>query len=95
MRFKGAVQSGVPVVVSSTTGDSIASSANLAIVPYGSGEIVVRRSFGKTAEIVSHYFGGEMSRSQAQIQSAELKFAAFDRSPAGKPLEWIEVRING
>ena len=93
-RIKGAVQSGVPAVVASKTGDSIASSDHLAVVPYGGGEIVVRRDFGTHAEIVSHYFGEEIRRSEATIRNGELKFAVLERSPAGKPLEWIEVRIT-
>lgn len=66
-RVKGAVQSSVPVVVASKTGDSIASSGNLAMVPYGGGEIVLRRSLGAKAEIISHYFGGAVTRNQAPI----------------------------
>lgn len=93
-RISSAVQSAVPVVVASKTGDSIASSGNLAVVPYGGGEIVVRRSSGTNAEIISHYFGEETTRTEASIQNGELKFVALERSPAGKPLEWIEVRIS-
>ena len=52
-RVKGAVRSSVPVVVASKTGDSIASGGNLAMVPYGGGEIVIRRNLGTKAEIVS------------------------------------------
>jgi len=92
-RIQGAVQSSVPVVVASKTGDSIASSGNLAMVPYGAGEIVLRRRLGTKAEVVSHYFGGEATRSEARIESGELKVSALDRNAVGKPLEWIEVRI--
>ena len=93
-RIMGAVQSGVPVVIASKTGDSIASSANLAIVSYGSGEMILRRNFGTSAEIVSHYFGEEISRTQTTIQNGELRITALERNTAGKPLEWIEVRIT-
>lgn len=93
-RIMGAVQSGVPVVIASKTGDSIASSANLAIVSYGSGEMILRRNFGTNAEIVSHYFGEEISRTQTTIQNGELRVTAVERNTAGKPLEWIEVRIT-
>src|ERR1039458_7892574 len=43
-RVKGAVLSSTPVAVASKTGDSIASSGNLAIVPYGDGEIEIGRA---------------------------------------------------
>jgi hypothetical protein len=93
-RVKGAVQCGVPVVVASKTGDSIASSGNLAIVPYGDGEIVLRRNLGKTAEIISHYFGDAVTESRAPIENGQLKIAALQRNATGKPLEWIEVHVS-
>ncbi len=93
-RIKGAVLSGAPVIVASKTGDSIASSGNLAIVPYGDGQIVLRREFGSKAEIISHYFGGAVTTNQVSIAKDELKITACERNPAGKPLEWIEVLIS-
>ena len=93
-RIKGAVLSGVPVVVASKTGDSISASNNLAIVPYGDGEIVLRRRLGTKAEIISHYSGQEVTRSHATIEDNQLKFIARERNLAGMPLEWIEVRIS-
>ena len=93
-RVKGAVVCAMPVVVASRTGDGIASSGDLAMVPYGAGEVVLRRSLGTKAEIVSHYFGGEVTRSQAPIEDGELKVSAQERNAEGKPLEWIEVHIS-
>jgi hypothetical protein len=93
-RIKDAVHSTVPVVVASKTADSIASSANLAVVPCGDGEIVLRRSSGTKAEISSHYFGGTVTGSEATIANGELKIIAHQHNSEGKPLEWIEVRIS-
>jgi hypothetical protein len=93
-RVKGAVQSNVPLVVASKTNDSIASSGNLAIVPYGDGEVVLRRQVGSKAEIISHYFGGAPTRNQATIEKGELKITARERNSAGAPLEWIEVHVS-
>jgi len=93
-RIKGAVQSSVPVVVASKTGDGIASSGSLALVAYGGGEIVIRRSLGTKAEMMSHYFGDAVTRSQASIENGELRVMVAERNLAGKPLEWIEVRIS-
>jgi len=93
-RVKGAVRSSVPVVVASKTGDNISSSSNLAVVSYGDGEIVLRRHTGTKAEIVSHYFGEAVTRSQASIENGQLKITARQRNLAGMPLEWIELRIS-
>jgi hypothetical protein len=93
-RVKGAIRSNVPVVVASKTGDSIASSGNLAMVLCGDGEIVLRRSLGAKAELISHYFGGVVATSEVAIANGELKVTAHQYDSAGKPLEWIEVRIS-
>jgi hypothetical protein len=93
-RVTGALQSNVPVVVSSKTAQSIAHSEHLAIVPYGDAEIVLRRQSGKKAEIISHYFKGVKTSSPATIEGGELKIAARARSAAGEPLEWVEVHIS-
>jgi hypothetical protein len=93
-RVTGAVQASAPVVVASKTGDNIGSSSNLAVVPYGDGEIVLRRQSGTKAEIVSHYFGEAVTRSHASIENGQLKITARQRKLNGMPLEWIEVRIS-
>ena len=93
-RVKGAVQSNVPLVVASKTSDSIASGSNLAIVPYGDAEIVLRRQVGSKAEITSHYFRTVPTRNQATIENGELKITARERNTSGAPLEWIEVRVS-
>jgi hypothetical protein len=81
-------------VVASKSGDDISSASNLAIVPYGDGEIVLRRHSGTKAEIVSHYFGEAVTMSQSSIENGQLKIAARQRNLGGMPLEWIEVRIS-
>ena len=83
-RVKGAVQSDVPIVVASKTSDSIASASNLAIVPYGDGEIVLRRQAGSKAEIISHYFRGAPTRNQATIENGQLKLTARERNSSGR-----------
>jgi hypothetical protein len=93
-RVKGAVQCNSPVVVASKSGDGIASSGSLALVPYGDGEIVLRHNSGTNAEIISHYFGDAVTKSRVPIENGQLKIAALQRNSSGKPLEWIEVSIS-
>jgi hypothetical protein len=64
------------------------------MVPYGSGEIVLCRHFGTKAEIISHYFGETVTKSEATIENGELKVTVCERNLAGMPLEWIELRIS-
>ena len=55
------------------------------MVPYGGGEIVIRRSLGTKAEIVSHYFGEAVTRSQASIENGELKMMAAEHNRQANP----------
>jgi hypothetical protein len=93
-RIENAVHSSVPVVVASKTQESIVRSDELAIVAYGGGEIVLRREQGKQAAITSHYFGETVAHGEAAIAEGYLKVTVEERNAAGKPLEWIEVRIS-
>ena len=79
-------------MVASKSGDDISFSSSLAIVPYGEGEIVLRRHSGTNAAIVSHYSGKAVIASVASIENGQLKITA-QRNLDGMPLEWIEVRI--
>ncbi len=91
---ENAVQSNVPVVVSSQVREGITRGGKLAVVPYGSGEIVIRREQGREASIISHYFGGTVVKSQSVIENGQLKITAQDRNSAQMPLEWIELSIT-
>ena len=93
-RVKGLVQASAPVVVASKTSESIERSSSLAVVPYGGGEIVLRRRQGERAEIVSHYFGGATASDHAAIQGGQLKLAVRTHNREGNPLEWLEIKIS-
>ncbi len=92
--IRDAVHSGVPVVVASRGKSSISKNGELAVVAYGGGEISILRESGKQAEIVSHYFGGEIVQGQEQIHDRRLTITVADRSATGKPLEWIDIHIS-
>jgi len=93
-RVRDAIQCSVPVVVASRTRESIGRSAELALVPYGSGEVVLRCREGKQAEVRSHYFGDSTTQEVAAVEGGRLRLMARDHDAAGRPLEWIEVRIS-
>ena len=94
-RIVNAVHCDVPVVVASKTRESIAQSAHMAIVPYGSGEITVRRSAGQKADVIFHYFRASAeTKTPIAIDNGEMKIVSQEHSAAGAPLEWIEVNIS-
>jgi hypothetical protein len=92
LRIKGAVRSSVPVVVAARGIGGIARSEELAIVPYESGDIFIRRIRGTKAIAVSHYLGGTAVTRQIEIAAGELKIEAQTLN-GNIPLEWIEVKI--
>ncbi len=93
-RVKDVIQCTAPVIIASQDSKSITRSSKLAIVSYAGGQVALRRQEGKKAELTSHYFGGAVTQSKAPIENGQLKITVEDRNPAGKPLEWIEVRIS-
>ncbi len=93
-RIKDAVRSSAPVIVSSRDRYAISRSASLGIVFYGGGTVDIRRTHGTRAAIVSHYFGGASSESQAAIADGRLKFTVELHGKNADPLEWVEVGIS-
>lgn len=89
-----AIHSSAPVVIASRGPESIGRAAELGIVPYGDGEISIRRQRGRHAEIISHYFGGSHVEARARIENGQLKLTPKQRNASSAPLEWIEVRIS-
>jgi hypothetical protein len=93
-RVKDAVNSSVPVVVASRDKGSIARCNKLAVAPYGSAEISIRRTQGKKARVVSHYLGGSSDERSAGIEGGVLKLTSEKHNSHSQPLEWIEVTIS-
>ena len=88
------IRSQVPVVVASRGNADILHDAELAVVPYGSGDIFVRRKMGSRAKLISHYFGGEVATENTPIVHGEFTIRAIDRHSGHRPLEWIEIHIS-
>jgi hypothetical protein len=91
-RIPDVVRAAVPVIVSSSDSESITGTATLAIVPYGSGEVSIRRSQGRTATVVCHFFGGATQAGKASFGNGFLHIAPVEQGKT--PLEWIEVHIS-
>lgn len=87
------IHASAPVVVASRTVDDISHTNRLAVVPYGDGEISIRRGQGRRAEVVTHHFGGAVTQAQVAIENGRLKVPITERGPANNFVEWIEIRI--
>jgi hypothetical protein len=92
-QVRDVIRTTVPVVVASRTSDGIGSANLLGVVPYGDGEVSVRRPSPGVAEVTEHWFGGALTRSRVQVRSHYCDLIAKTRREDGAPLEWMEVRF--
>jgi hypothetical protein len=93
-RIKDAVRSLAPVIVASRDSYAITRSSSLGIVFYGGGTVDIRRTHGRNAAIVSHYFGGATIASSAVVVDGRLKFTLALHDADDHPIEWAEVNLS-
>jgi hypothetical protein len=93
-KFRDLVSTNASVVVASQTKDGIAQTDKLAIVPYGDGELTLKRTGGVNAQITEHYFRGGKSTQQLSIASSVLRVPLHEKAADGAIVEWYEVEIH-
>jgi len=91
--YQDDVRANVAVVVASKTAEAISTSARLAIVPYGAGEVAIRRapSGAQTAIVTEHLFQASPRTTRIPIANGLLAVSLRERLPDGSIVEWIEV----
>lgn len=94
-QYRDLVSATASVVTASRTNDALARASKLGIVPYGDGEITLRREAEPSgyAEITEHCWGGKTAKSHVAIRAAKLTVALRERSENGL-VEWLEVEIH-
>lgn len=93
-KFKDQVSTTAPVVVASKTSVGLARAAKLAVVPYGDGQVSIRREGGGMAMITEHHFGGGKTTKHIDIAYGRLKVPLREHADDGSVVEWIEVDIS-
>ena len=95
-KFRTLVSTSAAVVVASKTPQGIARTAKLAVVPYGDGEVTVRResTAPASATVTEHYFGGGEKTSHVSIHNGLLAVPLRERAENASIVEWIEVDIS-
>jgi Glycosyl hydrolases family 31 TIM-barrel domain len=93
-QVRDVIRTTVPVVVASRTSDGIESANLLGVVPYGDGEVSIRRPSPGVAEVTEHWFGGTLTRSRVQVRNDYCDLTAKTRRDNGASLEWMEVRFS-
>jgi hypothetical protein len=93
-KFRDFVTTNASVVVASKTKSGIATSDQLAIVPYGDGELVLTRTAGTTAQITEHNFRGGKSTQSLPIAGGVLRVPLHEKTADGSIVEWYEIEIR-
>jgi hypothetical protein len=94
-KFRDLVSSTTSVVVASKTEEGLARASKLAVVPYGEGEVRLKREGSESAhvEATEHYFGGGSKTRQLSIEDGQLQVAVRERGEDGSVIEWIELNV--
>jgi hypothetical protein len=87
------IRTSVPVVVASRTSDEIESSHSLGVVPYGDGEVSIRRPSGGEAEVTEHWLGGTSTTTRLPLHADSCRLSVRTKREDGALLEWIEIRF--
>ena len=66
----------------------------LAIVPYGDGEVTLKRTRGASAQVTEHYFQGGKASKQAAIANGEMRIPLRETTDEGAIVEWVEVAVS-
>ncbi len=92
-KFDDVVSTTASVVVASKTNEGLEGASRLAVIPYGDGELVLKRDLTESgsAELTEHYFGGGRATSRLRIQNGTLRMPLRERGEDGSIVEWIEV----
>jgi hypothetical protein len=96
VEFEDLVVTTASVVVASRTDEGIQRASRLAVVPYGDGELRIRRPGvdGKQAEIIEHSWGDRAEKKAGvSVEKGKLVIPLRERTEQGLPVEWIEVSI--
>jgi CobQ-like glutamine amidotransferase family enzyme len=91
--FRDLVSTDTSVVVASRTKEGLARTDKLGVVPYGEGQVTLKREDGaQTAEVIEHYFRGPITTRKVAVEGGMLRLPLRERSENGF-VEWIEVNI--
>ncbi len=90
-RFEDLISTTASVVVASRTADGLAKTSKLGLVPYGGGEVRLRRADSAAAQVSEHGFDGNVVRRRVPLTNGELRLAFRERADNGAPVEWLEV----
>jgi len=94
-KFRDLVFTNASVVVAARSSDSLARAAQLGVVPYGDGQLIVKHEGPATAsaQATEHYFGGGRRTKPLAFENGHLQVPLRERAEDGAIVEWIEISI--
>jgi hypothetical protein len=84
------------VVIASLTQDGLARASALGVVPYGTGELSLRRENASSshAVVTEHLFGGGAATIHVPLRDGKLNLNLREHTTDGAPIEWIAVTVE-
>lgn len=95
-KYGNFIESDASVVVASKSAERISRATRLGVVPYGDGELALRRDDHQAtkAKVKEHLFGGQVRESEIPIRTGKLTLPFRERAADGTPIEWIAIEIQ-
>jgi hypothetical protein len=95
-KYADLAETSASALVASKTAEGIGRASRLAVVPYGDGQLQIRRAgaASSSAELIEHAWGGRTGRKMTvTIKNGTLTIPLRERIDDGSPVEWIEVNL--
>jgi hypothetical protein len=93
--YKDVVRSTGSVVVASKSPGGLSSATRLGVVPYGSGELIIRHEgSAASAAVTTHRFGSTPLKSRLPLSGGILRVPLAERLTDGSVVEWLELDLS-
>ncbi|MGO8790773.1 MAG: hypothetical protein ACLQVL_25795 [Terriglobia bacterium] len=95
-KYQNIIETNASVVVASKTAEGISRASRLGVVPYGDGQVTIRRDDDRStvARVTEHSFGGRIEHREITMRGGKLRLPLTERDDSGAPIEWIEIQIT-
>ena len=93
-RYRDIVATTASVIVSSKTAAPLPASPSLVIVPFGDGEVTIRRSSDATFAVRRHSFDGAVESTRISTRERVLRLSFQEQTASGVPVEYFELEAS-
>jgi hypothetical protein len=95
-KFRDLVSTTASVVVAARSEGSIAQATQIGVVPYGDGELILRRAAAESTstQATEHYHGGGQRPLHVAAEDGHWRIPLRERADNGALIEWIEISVG-